>query len=224
MKLKLFTFLVVLGTNVLAQTSAPRTSSNTISFGLHLGMNKAFTSITYSPYHSFESISLSSGIGPSLGVDVFLRMNKRLSVRASLPTIMFSQRTLRYQAFNSTNVVQHQIESVYGAASLALEYSLPRRMHNHQWYLSSGFMYASDFASLQGRHRSASLPQVGLNSDNYFLSNGAGLKLYRKYVTVSPEIGFHYGLQNVINPHNSIYTNAISSFRSHFLTFTLRFR
>lgn len=194
-----------------------------VRFGLHFGANKAFSSITEAPSHDYESISLTGGIGPTLGVDVLFKLKQRLTARASLPAIMLSQRTLRYKPLNGTEMVEHQIESVYGAASLVLEYSLPRHMHNHQWYLSSGFMYASDFASLQGRQRTGSLPQVGLNSDNYFLSNSLGLKLYKEYVTVSPEIGFHYGLQNVINPHNSTYTNAISSFRSHFLTFTLRF-
>lgn len=200
-----------------------------VHFGFTLGTH--FSDVRYRFDESFYqndtlnrvNIGISPGI--TLGPIINLHITERFDIR-SMPSLLLTQRTIQYE-FNEFEgqgafTKNKNIESVYIDLPLLFKYKSERHQ-NLRFYVIGGGKYSYDIASQEGRTRDPFDPNVVYKKHNWFWVYGCGLDMYFKYFKFSPEIRVCNGLNNVIEPHESVYTSIFDRINTRIVMISFHF-
>lgn len=138
-----------------------------------------------------------------------------------IPTLVLTQRKIQY-TFYDTFSDGKTIESALLEAPLLLKFKSDR-FGNVRFYTVAGFKYSYDLASEYKASRNPADPKVAVYPANYSYEYGFGLDLYFPYFKFSPEVKLSKGINNLLVPDVSPFTNVFSRFRSNFIYFSLYF-
>lgn len=199
-----------------------------IHFGFLLGTNfanfKYANSTKWYNQDSVKKVDMVRNPGISLGavMDIHLGKRGRFDLRFT-PTLTIADRGIRYTFFNdSTGVVLQKVESAL------IEFPVLFSIHsdrpgNVRMYAAGGFKYSYDLASNAYNARNPAAPIVAIYPGNFSYELATGLDIFYPYFKFSPEIKISRGFNNILAPHDDVYNNIFSSFRSNIFYFTLYF-
>jgi len=138
-----------------------------------------------------------------------------------IPTLCLTERDF-YFTMSDQSVTQKQIESAFVDAPVLLKMKSDR-FGNLRFYVIGGGEYSYDLSSTAGAAVNPADPKISIYPNNIAYQFGAGLDMYFPFFKFSPEIKISQGLNNVLVPQNTIYSNIFSRFRSNFIYFSLYF-
>lgn len=193
-------------------------------FGFTLGTN--FADVKYNFADDFyrndtlNRVDIEHPPGITLGPIVNLHLRERLDLR-SMPSLLLSQRNILY-TFNDGTQERKDIESVYIDIPVLIKYKSTRHQ-NLRFYVVGGGKYSYDIAAKEGRVKDPFDPNVSLRRNNYFWIYGCGLDMYFKYFKFSPEIRVCNGINNVLDPHPTVFTSSFDKIRTRLVMITFHF-
>jgi len=207
-----------------------------IHFGFMIGFN--YSTIKYdfnpaiwpnhqNPRDTILRVSSQGTAGFSLGAvcdlhlgapKSFLRDHFDLRI---IPTLVLTERDF-YFTMRDSSVTEKQIESAFVDAPVLLKMKSDR-FGNIRFYVIGGAEYSYDLSSTAGAAINPADPKISIYPNNVAYQFGAGLDMYFPFFKFSPEIKISQGLNNVLVPQNTIYSNIFSRFRSNFIYFSMYF-
>lgn len=173
-------------------------------FGITLGYNSS----SFKPFHSqdflysdsIRAITSLNGPGFNLGIVTNLKIGEYFDFRF-LPTLSFSERTLRYDRNSvSQEFSQRPVESVFVEMPFHLRYkSKPYR--DLRLFVIAGVKYGFDVASDSRTRQAESL--VKISPTDFAIEYGAGVQFFFPYFIFSPEFKVSHGIGNtlIFNPN-----------------------
>lgn len=206
-------------------------------FGFILGLNQMFFSvkpvadlpfITWDQPSEFTdlfvdsvnvySVTSSPTPGFTIGILGNLRLGKYFDLRF-IPALSFGERTLNYDLRTFDDGVSQRIEIEKNISSTFVELPLEfkyksKRLNNMRAYVLAGASYTIDLASQKKAENSSSDVTVKINKNDIMLSGGAGVDFYTDYFKFGIQAKMSYGINNLIQYEDNIYTNSIESLRS----------
>ena len=138
-----------------------------------------------------------------------------------IPSLVLSERDLLYKMHDSS-INTKKIESAFVEFPFLLKLKSDR-VGNLRFYIIGGGEYSYDLSSTANALVDPANPKVSVYPNNIAYQFGAGLDMYFPFFKFSPEIKVSQGLNNVLVPNNTIYTNIFSRFRSNFIYFSMYF-
>ena len=164
------------------------------------------------------SVTSSPSPGFTIGILGNLRLGKFLDLRF-VPSLSFGERILNYDIKAWDEGVPQRIETTKSITSTFVEFPLElkyksKRLNNMRAYVLVGAAYTLDLASQKKAQKSSSDVTVKINKNDILLSAGAGLDFYTDYFKFGVQAKMSYGINNLINYEDNIYTNSIESLRS----------
>lgn len=167
-------------------------------FGITLGFNRS----DYRIYHSKQFIRNDSfaraesvtGPGFNLGIVSNLKIGDYFDLRF-LPTLSFSEHTIRYTPPEGKRIISRPIESVLVELPFHVRYkSAP--YHDMRLFVIGGVKYNFDVASDSRTRQAAGLVKIA--PTDFQFEYGAGVQFFFPYFIFSPEIKISQGLNNVL--------------------------
>jgi len=205
-----------------------------IHFGFTVGFNYSTLKYDYSPTFYNQTpkdtvlrVSAQGTAGFTLGAVCDLHLGSPKSFIRDhfdlrvIPSLCLTQRNLAFTMIDST-VVTKQIESAFVEMPFLLKMKSDR-FGNLRFYVIGGAEYSYDLSSTAGAPVNPADPKIALYPNNVAYQFGAGLDLYFPFFKFSPEIKISQGINNILVPQNTVYTNIFSRFRSNFIYFSLYF-
>jgi hypothetical protein len=164
------------------------------------------------------SVTASPTPGFTIGILGNLRLGKYFDLRF-IPALSFGERTLNYDVRAYDNGVSQRIEISKSISSTFVEFPLElkyksKRLNNMRAYVLGGASYTIDLASQKKAENSSSDVTVKINKNDIMLSGGAGVDFYTDYFKFGIQAKMSYGINNLIQYEDNIYTNSIESLRS----------
>lgn len=163
--------------------------------------------------------------GISLRLVAALNLSHRFELRFN-PGLIFTDRPILYKLnpeypgdFDQGHDVKKSVESIITTFPLNVKFKSDR-IGNFRVYMLGGVKADIDLAS-NAKKRKAD-DQVKIGKFSYGIEGGLGFSFYRKSVTVSPEIKFSSGLNN-LHDRNPVlsYSRVIDGIKSRMIIFTL---
>lgn len=206
-------------------------------FGFILGLNQMFFTvkpvadlpyITWTDPAQFSDLFVDSvnvyGVtssptpGFTIGILGNLRLAKFLDLRF-VPALSFGERKLNYNLITYDGDVVQRIEITKSISSTFVEFPLElkyksKRLNNMRAYVLGGAAYTIDLASQKKAEQSSSDVTVKINKNDILFSLGAGVDFYTDYFKFGVQAKMSYGINNLIQYEDNIYTNSIESLRS----------
>lgn len=205
-------------------------------FGFILGLNQMLFSvkpvnnlpfIKWDPIQSPDisadslfvySVTSSPTPGFTIGILGNLRLGKYFDMRF-IPALSFGERRLNYSILtynNDTAIllnVEKSISSTYVDFPLEFKYK-SKRLNNMLGYVLGGINYSIDLASQKKAEESSNTTTVKLLKNDVSLLIGAGVDFYTSYFKFGIQARMSYGMNNIIQYEDNIYTNSIETLRS----------
>jgi hypothetical protein len=189
-------------------------------FGFALCINKmdfaVHTVPNYIPLDSLCTIQSSPQWGFNIGIVSNLRLAEYADLRF-VPTLSFGERILNYTMKLHDSVLftdSKKIESTYIDFPLLLKYK-SKRLNNFRAYVIGGFQYSLDLASQANKKIKVNQDYVVRLKENDFLYQfGVGFDFYTEYFKFSTELKMSYGLRDLLQHDNTIYTQGIDRLNS----------
>jgi len=205
-------------------------------FGFILGLNQMLFSVkpvnnlpfikwepSQSPDISADSLfvySVTSTPTPGFTIGILgnLRLGKYFDMRF-IPALSFGERRLNYSILSYNNdtatllYVEKSISSTYVDFPLEFRYK-SKRLNNMLAYALGGVNYSIDLASQQKAEAASNTTTVKLFKNDVTLLIGAGVDFYTSYFKFGIQARMSYGLNNLIQYEDNLYTNSIESLRS----------
>ncbi len=195
-------------------------------FGFTIGLN----SMDFDIYNdrritSFDSVYAVNNVrqaGFNLGIVSNLRLMPYLDLRF-LPGITFGQRNLEYLMRDGMNFYKKtmQVESTFLEFPFLLKYKA-KRINNYRPYLLAGINYRIDLAS-RDEVKEELQPMILLDRHDVYYELGFGVDYYLPYFKFSTEIKYAVGLNNVLRPDGSQFTNSIEKLISNLVIISFHF-
>jgi len=206
-------------------------------FGFILGLNQMLFSvkpvnnlpfISWSPNQAPDiynvdslfvySVTSTPTPGFTIGILGNLRLGKYFDMRF-IPALSFGERKLNYSLMTYENdtatllYVEKSISSTYVDFPLEFRYK-SKRLNNMLAYALGGVNYSIDLASQKKAEEASNTTTVKLFKNDVSLLVGAGVDFYTSYFKFGIQARMSYGLNNLIQYENNIYTNSIESLKS----------
>lgn len=187
-------------------------------FGFALAANKMDFSIK--PVDNFNSLDSVMVIesqpqwGFNIGIISNLRLGQSMDLRF-IPTLSFGDRILNYSLVeNDTFRITRpkKIESTFIDFPLILKYK-SQRMNNARAYVLTGFRYSIDLAS-QAKKIDRKKDLVKLKQNDMLFEFGVGFDFYLTNFKFATEIKMAYGIRDLLERDNSVYTKSIKRLNS----------
>jgi hypothetical protein len=186
-------------------------------FGFALCANKMDFSVRPDPKWQSTDSLLTIQSTPQYGFNIGIVSNLRLGTYADLrflPTLSFGDRVLDYTLKKDTSTVSvsKKIESTFIDFPLLLKYK-SKRLNNVRAYVITGFQYSIDMAS-QAKKKDKNNDLVKLKSNDFLYEFGVGFDFYLEYFKFSTEIKMMYGMRDLLERDNTIFTSSIKRLNS----------
>lgn len=233
MKIKylLILFFISYTCNVKAQKQTrpinlPKYDIIPLHFGMSLGLNYMdFTIHNSGDFWILDSIYSIENI-PQLGININVVTNLNMNYFSLrfLPGLNLGQRNLEYWIKNTdTTIISHtmKIESTYLDFPILLKYK-GARINNFRPYLIAGSSVKVDLAS-QKRIREEEKPKIRLKRMSYYYELGFGTDFFLPYFKFALELKYVVGINNVVVPDNTQFTQAIERMNSKMLMLSFTF-
>jgi hypothetical protein len=165
-----------------------------------------------------NGVTASSTPGFTIGILGNLRLGKHFDLRF-IPALSFGERMLNYDLFtyedgDSVRVeITKNISSTFVGFPLELKYK-SKRLNNMRAYVLVGASYTLDLASQKKAENASSDVTVKINKNDIMFSGGAGVDFYTDYFKFGIQAKMSYGINNLIQYEDNIYTNSIESLKS----------
>jgi len=230
LSLLLMTFIVPLKAQYLPK-NLPTYDEKAWHFGFSLGINVMNFNIHPVDQASYDTTLRIMYPNNSMGFNIGIVANKRLVKYLDLrfvPTLSFGERSLEYYIVTSPNKEEHfvkTVESTFLDLPLTLKYKskrFDRNLNNIRTFVLGGVRYSYDLASQKKKKGTSDDVVIKLNPHDFMVTGGVGFDFYMKYFKFGVELQMAYGLVNVLDQENTIYTTNIDKLSSKmaWITFT----
>lgn len=201
-------------------------------FGFTLGINTM--NFNMKPVDHLQYDSTVVIIQPTLsqGFNIGIVANKRLVKYLDLrfvPTLSFGQRNIKY-IIKTSPIEEKQyiksVESTFLDFPLTLKYKSKRfdgKLNNMRAYVLGGARYSLDLASQKKKKGTTDEIVIKLNPHDVMLTTGVGFDFYLPYFKLGIELQMAYGIINVLNNEETIYTTNVDRLSSKMSWITLTF-
>src|SRR6476469_7129712 len=196
-------------------------------FGIHLAYNSTYLHPSKSKKFLSDDSVLSAEPGASGGVALgflaTLRLNPRWEFRLNPNLIIggakFFNYTLKNPQPGEDTVVKKTLPSSIFTFPLQLKFNSDR-IDNFRVYMMFGGYVSSDLMANAGSRNAEDL--VKLKRNDYGLETAIGFNFYLKFVTLSPELKFSYGLANLHDRDPNLkFSSVFDKLQSRMITFSL---
>ena len=199
------------------QKRNPKYDYRPIHFGFEIGMN--FIDFKVDPIADLRqvpnlySIETQARPGITLLLISDLRIGNHLNLRFT-PGIAYTQRDVYYTLYEPNDDIFYetlkQVESTFIEFPILMKFKSVR-VDNMRVYVLGGIKYMVDMAS-QERVDDPRLLRIQRN--DYSFEVGAGMDFYFDYFKFSPQIKATYGVNNVLVPDGTIFTQGIQGLQT----------
>jgi hypothetical protein len=192
----------------------PKFEKRQYHFGFLLGVNQMdFALSTVEDYKQFDSLVYVTTV-PSYGFCIGIVSQMRLMDHFHLrfvPTLTFGDRSIQYtieQPDKFTLQEKKRVESTFMEFPILLKYS-SKRLVNAQAFVIGGAKYTIDMAS-QAKKKSEEFDvAIKLNRHDFVGEIGTGFDFFLTYFKFGIEIKMAYGIFDLLQRENNIYTNPV---------------
>ncbi|MBS4012871.1 MAG: PorT family protein [Bacteroidetes bacterium] len=246
-KLKLFTLVIIL---LIASAShsfsqkkryiAPNLlhyDHKPYHFGFSIGLNKMnfalkssedLSALDYSLqnrtiFDTVYSVLPRHEYGFNIGIVSNLKLGQHWDLRF-IPTLTFGDRNIEYYGVRNGQAIKkiQKIESTFIDIPLHLKYKSVR-MGNTRAYVIGGLKYSYDLASGEEKEDYEEEVLSSIKKNDYFYELGVGFDHYFFYFKFSMEIKAAFGIRDMINRDNTIFSNSIDQLKSQIIMVSLLF-
>lgn len=192
-------------------------------FGFSLGINTMNFNLHPVDYLKYDSTVLIIQPTLSQGFNIGIVANKRLINYLDLrlvPTLSFGQRTINYLIRTSPTdqkTYVKTVESTFLDIPLTLRYKSKRfekNLNNMRVYVLGGARYSLDLASQKKKKGTSDDIVIKLNPHDFLLSTGVGIDFYLPYFKFGIEFQMAYGLVNILDNEQTIFTSNVEKLSS----------
>ena len=201
-------------------------------FGFSLGINTMNFNIHPVDHLEYDSTVLIIEPTLSQGFNIGIVANKKIYKYLDLrfvPTLSFGQRNLQYTIKTSPTKEEHfvkTVESTFLDFPFTLKYKSKRfdkNLNNVRTYILGGARYSLDLASQKKKKGTSDEIVIKLNPHDFMLTTGVGFDFYLPYFKLGIELQMAYGLVNVLNKEETIFTTNVQKLSSKMAWITLTF-
>jgi len=167
-------------------------------------------------------------MGFTIGIVGNLRMGEYFDLRF-IPSLAFGERYLNYSILKYDEGKPLFLDVKKNVASTFVEFPLQvkyksKRLNNVRAYLLGGAKYNLDLASNKNKKReNASETYIKLEKHDLLVEVGVGFDFYTAFFKFGTEIKMSYGLTDVLEKDNTIYTGAIERMNSKLFQLSFTF-
>jgi hypothetical protein len=206
-------------------------------FGFSLGLNKMnftlraiedFSTLDHSlqnreVFDTLYSVLPRHEYGFNIGIVSNLKLGRHWDLRL-IPTLTFGDRNIEYRGIRNNEPLKRtqKIESTFIDIPLHLKYK-SARMGNTRVYVIGGFKYSFDLASGEEKEDYEEEILASIKKNDYYYELGAGLDHYFYYFKFSFEVKASFGLRDMINRDNTIFSNSIDQLKSQIIMISFLF-
>jgi Outer membrane protein beta-barrel domain len=196
-------------------------------FGIYLAYNSTYLHPSKNERFLYDDSVLTAEPGASGGVALgFLatfRLNPRWEFRLNPNLIIggakFFTYTLKNPQPGESSVVKKTLPSSIFTFPLQFKFNSDR-IDNFRVYMMLGGYVSSDLMANAGNRNAEDL--IKLKRNDYGLETAVGFNFYLKFVTLSPELKFSYGLANLhARDPNLKFSSVFGELQSRMITFSL---
>jgi len=196
-------------------------------FGIYLAYNSTYLHPSKDKRFLRDDSVLSAEPGASGGVALgflaTLHLNQRWEFRLNPNLIIGGAKFFTYTLSNplpgEPAVVKKTLPSSIFTFPLQFKFNSDR-IDNFRVYMLGDIYFATDLMANAGSRNAQDL--VKLERNDYGLEAGIGFNFYMKFVTLSPELKFSYGLSNLHDRDKNLkYSSVFDKLQSRMITFSL---
>lgn len=161
--------------------------------------------------------------GFNIGIVSNLKLGSHWDLRL-IPTLTFGDRIIEYTGVRNNNFVRktQKIESTFVDVPLHLKYKSVR-MGNTRIYVIGGVKYSYDLASVEDLEDYEEEIIASIKKNDYFYELGVGFDHYFYYFKFSLELKASFGVRDMINRDNTIFSNSIDQMKSQIIMISFLF-
>ncbi len=230
-KIVLVTSLTVIGLQSFAQKQMYRPDHDDLAyyFGITLGYNSSYLAPTKSSrFIQNDSILVAepgaSG-GITLGLSATGRLSNRFQIRANPQLIIGGARSFNYTLKNPApgESIEQKKTLPSTLISLPIHFKFNSdRIDNFRFYALAGGRIDRDLSSNSSARNAEDL--IKLKPIIYSLEAGIGFNIFLPFVTISPELKFTYGGNNIHDRDiNLKYSSVFDRIESRMISFSIHF-
>lgn len=199
---------------------------NQMDFTIKMADN--FSKVTYDSLQSPDvyadsmrllNVNSDPTMGFTVGIVGNLRMGKYFDLRF-VPSLSFGERYLDYAMLAYINNEPTYVEVRKNITSAHVDFPLhvryrSKRVHNFGAYVLAGAKYVLDLAATRaGKREEDNETLVKLNKNDIAAEVGVGVEFYNGWFKLGIEVKMSYGLFNLLQEENNVYTGGIEDLRS----------
>ncbi|MFP5041243.1 porin family protein [Parasediminibacterium sp. JCM 36343] len=202
-------------------------------FGITLGYNSSYLHANKSSYFLKQDSILSaqpgSGGGITLGFVGTLKLNDHFQFRLNPQLVLgggkyftytLNPNRLRADRSESLNT-QKTLPSTLLSMPIQIKFNSDR-IDNFRFYALGGIRLDKDLSSNSAARNAEDL--IKLSGNDFGLETGLGCNFFLKFVTISPELKFSYGLTNIhARDPNLKYSAIFDKIQSRMISFSIHF-
>lgn len=191
-----------------------------------------FDSVASDEINADSSMIYSIEHTPTMGFTVGIVSNLRISDYFDLrfiPSLTFGERNLdyrflKYRGENPPEIVEvtKNVASTFVEFPIQLKYK-SQRLNNFRAYVLGGANYRVDLASQANKAQNAAEVEVKLLRHDVYGEIGVGTDFYFEWFKFGTEIKMSYGLMDILQRDQNIYTDGISKMRSKIFQISFTF-
>ena len=221
-----------------------------LHFGFILGLNqmhftiKPIANLNYIKFDSVASDEINADSSmiysiehtPTMGFTVGIVSNLRISRSFDLrfiPSLTFGERNLEYRFLKYRGIISEEnppeivevtknIPSTFVEFPLQLKYK-SRRVNNFRAYVLGGTNVRIDLASQAKKGQNAAEVQVKLLRSDIYGEIGVGTDFYFEWFKFGTELKMSYGVLDILQRDQNIYTDGIDKMRSKIFQLSFTF-
>lgn len=198
-------------------------------FGITLGYNSTFLHPTKSSRFLQDDSILVAQPGSSGGITLGLlgtaRLSDRFQLRINPQLIIGGAKYFSYTLGKRLATEAEEQRKILPSTLVSLPIHLKfnsDRIDNFRVYLLGGVRFDKDLSSNSTARNAEDL--IKLKGSDFALEGGIGCNLFLKFVTISPEIKFTYGLSNIHARDETLkYSSVFDKIQSRMISFSIHF-
>jgi len=227
----LLLLVVVCNSKVQAQREINRPYHDDLRyyFGITLGYNSTFLHPTKSSRFLQNDSILVAQPGSSGGITLGLlgtaRLSDRFQLRINPQLIIGGAKYFSYTLGSRLPTEAEEQRKILPSTLVSLPVHFKfnsDRIDNFRVYLLGGIRFDKDLSSNSTARNAEDL--IKLKGNDFALEGGIGCNLFLKFVTISPEIKFTYGLSNIHARDETLkYSSVFDKIQSRMISFSIHF-